>query len=186
MVRISAADFWKQYYKDDPNFPVSEAACEFAEAYLVEIARRAGGEVTFMMPEHLNDRINEWLSANSKLPSEVEYAYFPIGMVNRWIERTIEAEKLLRGASQGNSEEAAFRSAMAKPAEVWCKCPYAEDQSVEFHIAGIAGCSQCKTCNDIRETHKGFGPSHNGSTMCKSGSIASGGKNSHCTCDMCF
>lgn len=29
-------------------------------------------------------------------------------------------------------------------------------------------------------------PSHNGSKNCKSGSIASGGKRAHCTCDICF
>jgi len=30
------------------------------------------------------------------------------------------------------------------------------------------------------------GPSHEGSRMCKSGSIASGGTRSHCSCDYCF
>ena len=30
------------------------------------------------------------------------------------------------------------------------------------------------------------GPSHNGSKGCKSGSIASGGTRSHCSCDYCF
>jgi hypothetical protein len=30
------------------------------------------------------------------------------------------------------------------------------------------------------------GPSHDGSTRCESGSIASGGTNSHCACDVCF
>lgn len=32
----------------------------------------------------------------------------------------------------------------------------------------------------------GFGPSHDGMKGCKSGSIASGGQRSHCTCDVCF
>lgn len=31
-----------------------------------------------------------------------------------------------------------------------------------------------------------FGPSLNGSKNCKSGSIASGGSKSHCSCDVCF
>ncbi len=30
------------------------------------------------------------------------------------------------------------------------------------------------------------GPSHNGSRMCKSGSIASGGTRAHCSCDYCY
>lgn len=44
----------------------------------------------------------------------------------------------------------------------------------------------CHYCAEIREKHKGFGPSHNGSRSCRSGSIASGGNRSHCTCDTCF
>lgn len=31
-----------------------------------------------------------------------------------------------------------------------------------------------------------FGPSRDGSTRCRSGSIASGGANTYCTCDTCF
>ena len=45
---------------------------------------------------------------------------------------------------------------------------------------------KCLMCKKIRDEHSGFGPSHNGSRFCESGSIASGGKRSHCTCDMCF
>lgn len=39
----------------------------------------------------------------------------------------------------------------------------------------------CQTC-----TIEGFRPSHWGSIRCESGSLASGGKNAHCTCDTCF
>jgi hypothetical protein len=45
--------------------------------------------------------------------------------------------------------------------------------------------AQCKTCETVRE-EGGFGPSHNGSPLCRSGSIASGGTRAHCTCDTCF
>lgn len=38
----------------------------------------------------------------------------------------------------------------------------------------------CASCQ------KEFGPSHDGSPGCESGSIASGGNRSHCTCDTCF
>jgi hypothetical protein len=38
----------------------------------------------------------------------------------------------------------------------------------------------CPLCNI------GFGPGHNGSSSCESGSIASGGNKAHCTCDTCF
>ena len=44
----------------------------------------------------------------------------------------------------------------------------------------------CPTCKMIKEDHGGFGPSHFGSSSCQSGSLASGGNNSHCSCDMCF
>lgn len=40
----------------------------------------------------------------------------------------------------------------------------------------VEGCSQCES-----------GPVwHNGSKVCKSGSIASGGSRAHCTCDYCY
>jgi len=45
---------------------------------------------------------------------------------------------------------------------------------------GYPDCLQC------REIGTGMGPSHDGSKSCESGSIASGGKYSHCTCDVCF
>ena len=43
------------------------------------------------------------------------------------------------------------------------------------------GCSDC----DIID-RKGMAPSFAGSRRCESGSIASGGNNSHCGCDICF
>jgi hypothetical protein len=42
----------------------------------------------------------------------------------------------------------------------------------------------CLTC--ARYAKQGEGPSHNGSPRCQSGSIASGGTKSHCSCDTCF
>lgn len=44
---------------------------------------------------------------------------------------------------------------------------------------------ECRTCAEII-TAGGFGPSHLGSSACRSGSIASGGRNAHCPCDTCF
>ena len=44
----------------------------------------------------------------------------------------------------------------------------------------------CALCREIREKHHGFGPSHDGSRNCQSGSLASGGQRAHCTCDVCF
>jgi hypothetical protein len=40
----------------------------------------------------------------------------------------------------------------------------------------------CPICQ-IKESLK---PSHMGSKNCESGSLASGGNKSHCTCDICF
>jgi hypothetical protein len=39
--------------------------------------------------------------------------------------------------------------------------------------------NDCQACGE-------FGPSHNGASHCKSGSIASGGTRAHCSCDACF
>jgi len=48
----------------------------------------------------------------------------------------------------------------------------------------------CSTCRDhlsaIDAGKEFFAPSHEGSSSCESGSIASGGRHSHCTCDTCF
>lgn len=44
----------------------------------------------------------------------------------------------------------------------------------------------CETCKLIHEVYNGFGPSHEGSKRCESGSIASGGDRAHCTCSVCF
>ena len=43
----------------------------------------------------------------------------------------------------------------------------------------------CVECNRILDDG-GFGPTHDGSRMCKSGSIASGGTKAHCNCERCF
>ena len=40
----------------------------------------------------------------------------------------------------------------------------------------------CRTCQGGESTR----PSHDGSARCESGSLASGGYKSHCTCDTCF
>lgn len=48
------------------------------------------------------------------------------------------------------------------------------------------GVMECQMCAEILKKHGGFGPSHYGSGSCRSGSIASGGRNAHCTCDTCF
>lgn len=56
------------------------------------------------------------------------------------------------------------------------------DRWVENHpdvsVAEVA-CGYCDECG-------GFGPPHDGITSCESGSPASGGTHSHCTCDRCF
>ena len=48
------------------------------------------------------------------------------------------------------------------------------------YVRTAAAQASCSGCTG------GFGPSHEGSTRCESGSIASGGHIAHCTCDTCF
>lgn len=43
-----------------------------------------------------------------------------------------------------------------------------------------------RVCPECAEIGGGMGPSHDGSKLCESGSIASGGTRAHCTCDVCF
>lgn len=55
----------------------------------------------------------------------------------------------------------------------------AEREAPPYHAA-----EECLACAHYRLT--GFGPTHDGSPHCESGSIASGGKRAHCSCDSCF
>ena len=61
----------------------------------------------------------------------------------------------------------------------------AELETAERAYNEALNAERCVTCLSIA-TGNGFGPSHAGSARCKSGSIASGGNRSHCTCDTCF
>ena len=47
----------------------------------------------------------------------------------------------------------------------------------------LAGWVTCETCKQYKGQ---MCPPHFGSARCESGSLASGGKNSHCTCSTCF
>lgn len=51
----------------------------------------------------------------------------------------------------------------------------------EAEVIAEAVSEYCPSC-----AKGGFQPTHNGSRSCESGSIASGGDNSHCSCDVCF
>lgn len=55
------------------------------------------------------------------------------------------------------------------------------DESTGKHISDIVRQELCDYCKK-----PGIKPSHFGSPMCESGSIASGGTKSHCSCDVCF
>jgi hypothetical protein len=50
----------------------------------------------------------------------------------------------------------------------------------EDEMAKLQKCHQCRY-NQLLG-----GPSHDGSRFCQSGSLASGGSRSHCSCDTCF
>jgi hypothetical protein len=71
------------------------------------------------------------------------------------------------------------------------QCPYPVGSSEAFawqsgYVEGHAKREACPTCKYIREECGGFGPRHDGSPNCESGSIASGGKVEHCSCSICF
>jgi hypothetical protein len=57
-----------------------------------------------------------------------------------------------------------------------------EDRRAEQIAKRKAEHPDCRTCQEDSL----FVPNHDGSTMCQSGSLASGGRNAHCTCDTCF
>jgi hypothetical protein len=50
----------------------------------------------------------------------------------------------------------------------------------QYEAAAPPGCKEC-AANQGK-----LAPSHNGSRLCRSGSIASGGQRAHCACNACF
>lgn len=44
-------------------------------------------------------------------------------------------------------------------------------------------CSACQLAHEMQDTMM---PPHDGSRSCESGSVASGGERTHCTCDRCY
>jgi hypothetical protein len=44
----------------------------------------------------------------------------------------------------------------------------------------------CLSCQEMAAGTVTFGPSHYGSRYCRSGALASGGLNTHCSCSVCF
>lgn len=44
------------------------------------------------LPEHLSKHVGEWLLVNEKNPEDVRWGRFPLGMVQRWIERAEKGE----------------------------------------------------------------------------------------------
>jgi len=66
-------------------------------------------------------------------------------------------------------------------------CPHkGEPMGYIEHICEQQDDQECETCRLIKEKKLTSWPSHDGSKNCESGSIASGGANSHCSCDICF
>jgi hypothetical protein len=82
----------------------------------------------------------------------------------------------LTGLGYGRSEAEARTRALAS---------LAGQQRFEVIAVAARQRGECPQCAYQRET-KDPGPSHNGSSHCESGSLASGGTRSHCTCDFCF
>lgn len=67
---------------------------------------------------------------------------------------------------------------------------YGEAPTLEAALAQLVvtleavAAGQCAQC--ARAPHDPGTPNHDGSDRCRSGSIASGGTNAHCTCDTCY
>jgi hypothetical protein len=49
-----------------------------------------------MLPDQLDKHCDQWLSSNRQERGQVLHGLFPLGMVQRWIERAEQAEAKLR------------------------------------------------------------------------------------------
>lgn len=67
----------------------------------------------------------------------------------------------------------------AHPMTALCGGKHSGDQAGALAVVEVA----CPACSQIGG---GFGPSHEGSPLCRCGSLAAGGSRAHCTCDTCF
>ena len=65
--------------------------------------------------------------------------------------------------------------------EQWCRIAREEGQPLSYNAYEVEEHPDCDTCKV-----RGLRPYHDGSKSCESGSIASGGSRSHCSCDTCF
>jgi len=54
-------------------------------------------------------------------------------------------------------------------------------QNLRCRTRLIRGCDYCASMDS-----ESFAPPHNGSPLCRSGSLASGGRHAHCACNTCF
>lgn len=49
-----------------------------------------------LLPRHLERHVEQWLASNEQRPDQVRWGWFPLGMVQQWIERADTAEQLVR------------------------------------------------------------------------------------------
>lgn len=56
------------------------------------------------LPDSLRQHIEDWLRGNAKKYHEVKFGQFPLGMVQRWIERAEQAERQLDEALRREGE----------------------------------------------------------------------------------
>jgi hypothetical protein len=83
-----------------------------------------------------------------------------------------------------NSAKALAREVAGEDLKRHLHCAWVQVGSVQHHFERdeLQEVEACRTC----ASPETFKPSHNGSPRCQSGSIASGGKNAHCSCGVCF
>jgi hypothetical protein len=90
----------------------------------------------------------------------------------------VNEESALAIAKEAMENDLRPREVVSVTVDVWDGTERIEFQ---FDRDELRAEQPCRTCS-----MPGMKPSHTGSPRCESGSIASGGKNAHCTCDTCF
>lgn len=59
-----------------------------------------------MLPDQLDAHVDQWIASNHQQRGEVLHGLFPIGMVQRWIERATKAENHLEALFPNKQGEA--------------------------------------------------------------------------------
>jgi hypothetical protein len=155
---------------------------------------RKEGEVVLWKVITSNEYLKELvIGASFDIPGVVltsvvqDYSHLVVSQEpKRVLEKQITIQGFFQGLTEHIKEQANPQAVLVAEAPVREYKGYGPGCS-EFNHVGGCTCDLPPACKVEGCTYSSnYGPGHEGSRMCKSGSIASGGTRAHCSCDFCY